>query len=147
MLVCSNSSSVFFVFPNSICWQRNAFYFVTTLFSMGYFSHFYHSRKKKWSSGTWLFLSLLCNKPQKRFLTPYCEVLQSTALSSTWLETPGKKCGGLSFCSGCFDFQYLANWDGFILSVASISRYSIHWGHGSSLIIVNVNPYFRLPSW
>lgn len=50
------SSSVFYVFPNSICCQRNVFYFVTILFSMSYFSHFYHSRKKKWSSGIRLFV-------------------------------------------------------------------------------------------
>lgn len=92
-------------------------------------------------------LPLLCNKPQKRFLNPYSEVLQSTGLSSSWLQTSwkGKNCRGLSLYSGCFDFQCLANWDGFILSVANISRYSIHQEHSSSLIIVNVNPYFRLP--
>lgn len=53
----------------------------------------------------------------------------------------------MEVCLCVLDFQCLASGDGFILSVANISRYSMHRGHGSSLIVVDVNPYFRLPSW
>lgn len=50
------SSSVFYAFPSNIWWQSDVFYLVTVLFSMSYFIHFYHSKKKKWPSGIWLFV-------------------------------------------------------------------------------------------
>lgn len=77
-------SSVFSTSSNSICWQRNAFWFVNRSFSVHCFCHFYCSRKNKCLPDGRCFLSSVIMQETLKEPSKYLSLLREISESTDW---------------------------------------------------------------